>query len=94
DSYLASPTGQFGYAMNQNTYQADSDHVLLDSKSVETVSVEEIKSVHQQLFGQFRNNQLVIVGDIDPSELKPLVRQYLASIPLEKAVVPDFNVAY
>ena len=94
DSYLASPTGQFAYAMNQNTYQADSDHVLLDSKSVETVSVEEIKSVHQQLFGQFRNNQLVIVGDIDPSELKPLVRQYLASIPLEKAVVPDFNVAY
>ncbi|WP_210454978.1 M16 family metallopeptidase [Vibrio crassostreae] len=94
DSYLASPTGQFAYAMNQNTYQADSDHVLLDSKSVETVSVEEIKSVHQQLFGQFRDNQLVIVGDIDPSELKPLVRQYLASIPLEKADVPDFNVAY
>ncbi|MFA0070959.1 insulinase family protein, partial [Vibrio breoganii] len=56
--------------------------------------VEEIKSVHQQLFGQFRDNQLVIVGDIDPSELKPLVRQYLASIPLEKADVPDFNVAY
>ncbi|MEZ9513799.1 M16 family metallopeptidase [Vibrio splendidus] len=94
DSYLTSPTGQFAYAMNQNTYQADSDHVLLDSKSVETVSVEEIKSVHQQLFGQFRDNQLVIVGDIDPSELKPLVRQYLASIPLEKADVPDFNVAY
>ncbi|MFA0654676.1 M16 family metallopeptidase [Vibrio sp. 10N.222.49.C12] len=94
DSYLASPAGQFAYAMNQNTYQADSDHVLLDSKSVETVSVEEIKSIHHQLFGQFRNNQLVIVGDIDPSELKPLVRQYLASIPLEKAVVPDFNVAY
>ncbi|PMG37132.1 peptidase M16 [Vibrio splendidus] len=94
DSYLASPTGQFAYAMNQNTYQADSDHVLLGSKSVETVSVEEIKSVHQQLFGQFRDNQLVIVGDIDPSELKPLVRQYLASIPLEKADVPDFNVAY
>ncbi|MFA0071354.1 insulinase family protein, partial [Vibrio breoganii] len=45
DSYLTSPTGQFAYAMNQNTYQADSDHVLLDSKSVETVSVEEIKSV-------------------------------------------------
>ena len=94
ESYLASPAGQFAYAMNKNTYQANSDHVLLDGKSVEAVSVEDVKNVHQQLFGQLRSNQLVMVGDIDPSELKPLVRQYLASIPLEKTAAPDFNVAY
>ncbi|MCZ4308475.1 insulinase family protein [Vibrio sp. 10N.286.46.A8] len=94
ESYLASSAGQFTYAINQNTYQANSDHVLLDGKSVEAVTIEDVKNVHQQLFGQLRNNQLVIVGDIDPSELKPLVRQYLASILLEKADVPDFNVEY
>ena len=56
--------------------------------------MEDLSHLHQQLFGQLRHNQLVIVGDIDPSELKPLVQQYLASIPLEKAEVPDFKVAY
>ncbi len=93
-TYLESPAGQFRQAMDQNTYQPGSGHVLIDGSSVEAVSVDEVRIVHQQLFGQLRNNQLVIVGNIDPSELKPLVRQYLASIPLEKGVEPDLKVAY
>ncbi|MDF2154858.1 insulinase family protein [Vibrio sp. CAU 1672] len=93
-SYLESPVGRFDKAMNQNTYQPESSHILIDGISVEAVSVEDVRNIHQQLFGQLRNNQLVIVGNIDPSELKPLVRKYLASIPLERGVEPDFSVAY
>lgn len=94
ESYLDSPAGQFAQAMNQNTYQSDSSHALMDASSVESVSVEDVREVHHQLFGLLRHNQFVIVGDIDPSELKPLVSQYLASIPLENAAKPDFTVAY
>ncbi|MEZ8879871.1 M16 family metallopeptidase [Vibrio lentus] len=94
ESFLSSPVGQFERAVNHNIYRQESGHHLVDKERVEAVSVEDLSHLHQQLFGQLRHNQLVIVGDIDPSELKPLVQQYLASIPLEKAEVPDFKVAY
>ena len=94
ESFLESPVGQFDQAMNQNSFAPNSRHFLLDGKSVESVSADDVFSVYQQLFGQFRNNKIVVVGNIDPSELMPLVRQYAASIPLEKAAVPDFKVAY
>ncbi|WP_286302682.1 M16 family metallopeptidase [Vibrio apostichopi] len=94
ESFLSSPVGQFERAINQNIYRQESRHHFVDKERVEAVSVEDIANLHQQLFGQMRHNQLVIVGDIDPSVLKPLVQQYLASIPLEKAVVPDFKVAF
>ncbi|MGF1752690.1 insulinase family protein [Vibrio makurazakiensis] len=94
ESFLSSPVGQFERAVNQNIYRQDSRHHFVGKDRVEAVSVEDVRNLHEQLFGQLRHNQLVIVGDIDPSELKPLVRQYLASIPLEKAAVPDFDVAY
>ncbi|SBS60320.1 insulinase family protein [Vibrio atlanticus] len=94
ESFLRSPAGQFERAINQNIYRQESRHRFVDKARVEAVSVEDIRTVHQQLFGQLRRNQLVVVGDIDPSKLKPLVQQYLASIPLEKAAVPDFKMAY
>ena len=94
ESFLSSPVGQFERAINQNIYSPDSSHLFVDKERVEAVSVEDVDNLHQQLFGQMRHNQLVVVGDIDPSVLKPLVQQYLASIPLEKAAVPEFKVAY
>ena len=94
ESFLESPVGQFDQAMNQNSFAPNSRHFLLDGKSVESVSADDVLSVHQQLFGQLRNNKLVIVGNIDPSELMPLVRQYVASIPLKKVATPDFKVDY
>lgn len=94
ESFLDSPVGQFERAINQNIYSQESGHLFVDKERVEAVSVEDIANLHQQLFGQMRHNQLVVVGDIDPSVLKPLVQKYLASIPLEQAAVPDFKVAY
>lgn len=93
-AFLESPTGQFEQAMNHNTYQLNSSHYLIDGSSVENVSVEQVRQLHSTLFSKDRRNQLVIVGDIDPSILKPLVSQYVASIPLQEASIPDFSVPY
>lgn len=93
-AFLESPTGQFEQAMNHNTYQANSSHYLIDGSAVENVSVEQVRQLHSTLFSKDRHNQLVIVGDIDPSILKPLVSQYVASIPLQEASIPDFSVPY
>lgn len=93
-AYLEGPMGQFEQAMNHNTYQVNSSHYLTDGSAIENVSVEQVLAVQQTLFLQNRNNQLVVVGDIDPSILKPLVSQYVASIPLQEASIPDFSVPY
>ena len=94
ESFLSTPVGQFEQAINQNIYRSGSRHLFVNKERVKAVSVEDVRAVHQQLFGQLRHNQLVVVGDIDPSELKPLVRKYLASIPLQAGTVPDFKVEY
>ncbi|KDN26419.1 peptidase M16 [Vibrio fortis] len=93
-AFLESPMGQFEQAMNHNTYQVNSSHYLIDGSAVENVSVEQVRQLHNTLFSKDRRNQLVIVGDIDPSILKPLVSQYVASIPLQEASIPDFSVPY
>ncbi|MDK9739698.1 insulinase family protein [Vibrio sp. D404a] len=93
-AYLDGSMGQFEQAMNHNTFQENSSHYLIDGSAVAQVSVEQVRRVHQALFDQDRHTQLVIVGDIDPSILKPLVSQYVASIPLKESEIPEFSVAY
>ncbi|UTT86511.1 insulinase family protein [Vibrio pelagius] len=93
-AYLESSIGQFEQAMNHNTYQLNSSHYLIDGNAVDNVSVEQVRQLHSTLFSKDRRNQLVVVGDIDPSILKPLVSQYVASIPLQVASIPDFSVPY
>ncbi|MCW1891354.1 hypothetical protein OK016_28090 [Vibrio chagasii] len=52
--------------INQNIYRFLGSRHLFVTKSVKVGSVEDVRAVHQQLFGQLRHNQLVVVGDIDP----------------------------
>jgi zinc protease len=58
------------------------------------VTDEQIKQVHQLLFQQNRNYQLVIVADLKPTELKPLLRQYVASIQFVNSEPVDYAAGY
>ncbi|WP_135442268.1 M16 family metallopeptidase [Vibrio tasmaniensis] len=93
-AYLETPVGQFMKMVNHNSYQDSSRHIMLESEDIEAVTSQDILDVQHQLFQKLRDNTLVIVADIKPSEIKPLVRQYVASLPLEAVVSPDYQVAY
>lgn len=93
-AYLETPVGQFIQMVNRNSYQTRSRHMMLESEDIKAVTSQDILDVHHQLFQKLRDNTLVIVADINPAEIKPLVRQYVASLPLEAAVSPDYQVAY
>lgn len=93
-AYLETPVGQFIQMVNRNSYQTSSRHMMLESDDIKAVTSQDILNVQHQLFQKLRDNTLVIVADINPAEIKPLVRQYVASLPLEAVVSPDYKVAY
>ncbi|MEZ8805419.1 M16 family metallopeptidase [Vibrio atlanticus] len=93
-AYLETPVGQFTQMVNRNSYQDSSRHIMLESEDVEAVTPQDILDIQHQLFQKLRDNTLVIVADIKPSEIKPLVRQYVASLPLEAVESPNYEVAY
>ncbi|WP_170961635.1 insulinase family protein [Vibrio genomosp. F6] len=94
NAYLNSPAGKFAQSINGNSYLPTSSHIMLTSESITAVNQEQLQEAHKQLFKQNRNYQMVITASLRPSEIKPLLRQYVASIDLEKASKVDFNVAY
>ncbi|MGF1752689.1 insulinase family protein [Vibrio makurazakiensis] len=93
-AYLETPVGQFTKMVNRNSYQASSRHIMLESEDIEAVTPDDVLNVQHQLFQKLRDNTLVIVADIKPSEVKPLVRQYIASLSLEAVESPNYQVAY
>jgi len=93
-AYLETPVGQFIQMVNRNSYQTSSRHMMLESDDIKAVTSQDILNVQHQLFQKLRDNTLVIVADINPAEIKPLVRQYVASLPLEAVVSPHYKVAY
>ncbi|MBB1313264.1 pitrilysin family protein [Aliivibrio sp. SR45-2] len=93
-AYLETPLGKFTQAINHNTYVVTSSHRLLEGDGVVDVTDEQIKQVHQLLFQQNRNYQLVIVADLKPTELKPLLRQYVASIQFVNSEPVDYAAGY
>ncbi len=49
--------------------------MMLESDDIKAVTPQDILDVQHQLSKKLRDNTLVIVADINPAEIKPLVRQ-------------------
>ncbi|MGD8110084.1 M16 family metallopeptidase [Vibrio sp. TRT 17S01] len=94
DRYYNSPVGQWNRQINANTYQPQSRHHALTNPDLALVTDKQIQDVHTQLFGKLRNNKLVIIADLEPSQLIHVLRTYAAAISFEPADIPSFNVAY
>ncbi|WP_394246560.1 M16 family metallopeptidase [Vibrio profundi] len=94
NAYLDTPVGEFTQMLNRNSYLENSRHIMLEGKDIASVTTQDIQSIYTELFKTLRNNRLVIVGNVKPAELKPLLRQYVASVPLTPAEIPEFDVAY
>ncbi|MFB9217918.1 M16 family metallopeptidase [Vibrio sinaloensis] len=92
--YLATPYGKWERAINRNSYEKSSSHYSLSAPDYAMVNEPQIRQVHQELFAKNRGNKLVIVANITPEELTPLLQFYVASIPLDKASAPNYKVAY
>lgn len=75
------PLGQLIKAVSHDSYNPSSAHWFRDTQDQPIPTADQVMQVHQQLFQQ-GNFTLVIVGDVTPSTITPLLRQYIANIPL------------
>lgn len=88
NAYFASPFGSFFRAVTDQSFIEGSRYRLRTPEQVSQVTVQQVEQVHQILFGKQRNNTLVVVANIEQSQLTPLLRQYIASLPLAKETLP------
>ena len=93
-TFLNSPIGKWLRAVNQNAYIPNSRHRMVLPDDVEGVTAEQILAVHDTLFLKDRGFKMVIVADLDAQSIAPLLRKYVASIPLESASPVDYSVKY
>ncbi|PSW07515.1 M16 family metallopeptidase [Photobacterium lipolyticum] len=84
DTWLASPGGRFNAEIYSHLYTPDSLRYIHDGKTYQAVTAEQVQQVYHQLFGENRGFKLVIVGNIKPEELVPLLTRYVANISMSK----------
>ena len=92
-AFFESPMGKLVQEANQNAYLPESRHRILDSDGVESVTAEQILAVHKRLF-KFNNGfKMVVVADIEPEQLEPLLTKFVASIEMTPGEPIDYHVA-
>ncbi|KGY10387.1 peptidase M16 [Vibrio sinaloensis] len=94
ERYLATPYGQWERAINRNSYQPTSSHYFLTAPAYAAIDEAQIRQVHHELFAKDRGFQLVIVANMKPEEVTPLLKHFIASIPLEKVPAPSYQALY
>ncbi len=97
-TYLNTPEGKFAKAQVDNIYLPESRYRFLTDNDFASVTVEQLQQVHHHLFSYQRGNKLVIIADMEPTQLAPLLRQYVASIDMTTSKTPlnldnGFNTA-
>lgn len=86
-AYFDSPIGAFFREVTNLSFIETSPYRIRTPEQIAQVTAQQIEQVHQRLFSERRNNTLVIVGDIEHSQITPMLRQYVASLPLTKGAL-------
>lgn len=74
------PGFKFQNEVTKTLYGNSKRTPLLNKELVEAASLETIEKYYKTLFSSVSGMTAVVVGDVDPDTLKPLVEKYLGSI--------------
>ncbi len=91
-AFFASPMGKLIQEANRSAYLPQSSHRMLDSDGVDHVTPEQILAVHDRLFKFNHGFKMVIVADVEPEQLEPLLSRYIASITMNPGKPIDYYV--
>ncbi|MEO8181274.1 MAG: insulinase family protein [Deltaproteobacteria bacterium] len=78
---LANPDAFFSAAISQRARGDALRFGPLPPEAVDQVSLDSLRAFYLERFGDVGDFTFVFVGDSRPAELRPLVEQYLASLP-------------
>lgn len=87
-NYDNRPYGHRGYVLDKNFYPVGHPYswqTIGEMKDVYNATVEDVREFHRTYYVP-NNATLVIAGDIEPDQVKPLVEKYFGEIPGGKKV--------
>lgn len=93
-SFFESPMGKWVKAANENAYLPNTRHRLLLTHGADEVTKDQVFAVHDALFKVNRGFKMVILADVEPEQITPLLRKYVASIDLRTGAAVDYHVAF
>ena len=93
---MTQPNYKFAAALYKLLYNDNPRQRQLGPETLENASLSAIERNWRMLFNDAAGANMVIVGDVDLETLKPLVEQYIGSIPAGKTplkwVDPELNI--
>ncbi|NLS14547.1 insulinase family protein [Vibrio sp. SM6] len=92
--WLESPEGELAKEVNEQLFSSESRKRFVSPYQLSGVTLDDIAQVHQHVFGTLQNSKVVIIADLEPEQIAPLLRQYVASIPLAESVPIDYQLDY
>ncbi|NVC64329.1 insulinase family protein [Vibrio sp. 05-20-BW147] len=93
-AFLRAGIGQLVLQANRSVYLPSTRHRLVTGEQMERVTAEQVQAIHHELFGKNHGFKMVLIADLTPEQVAPLLRQYVASIELQPGNALSYNVAY
>ena len=77
------PNFLFNKELYHILYPENPRRIILDEEIISKIDFSTMERVYKALFGAADGMTIVIVGNITPDEIKPLVEKYIGSLPLK-----------
>ena len=78
------PSFKFQQEMNKVLYDGNPRRFVISDEILEKASLATIERVYRHLYDNIAGATLLVVGNVDPATLKPLVEKYAGSLPKGK----------
>ena len=83
-NYLNTPEFKMQSDLQKTIYGNNPRRQTISMETLDKASIETVKKNYLKLFGGSAGLNMMIVGDVDLDQLKPLVEKYIGSIPKSK----------
>ena len=86
-----SPEAVFSDSLSANLYAHNPRYTELDVKDLKDINYDRILQIAKERFQNAGQFTFVIAGNFDEQTIRPLIEQYVASLPATDAKADDFN---
>ncbi len=91
---LKDPNTIFGIEFYKSMFGGSPRRPLLDENIMDRATVEKYEQSYRQLFSNAKGAKMFIVGNVELSEIQPMLEKYIGSLPMGKeAVKKTANIA-
>jgi len=79
-NYFNTPDFKFSKGLTSTLYGDNPRNKVISESTLDKASVQTVERVYKQLFSDAAGLNVIIVGDVQPDEVKPFVEKYIGSI--------------